>query len=181
MTKITRVILLRHGETEWNLKGWIQGTTDIELTENGIEQANEAKERLRGKYDYIFTSPLKRAHKTAMIINEQRTDNLFVKEELRELSFGEWEGRTFEELNDEQYLKFEKGIDGMPLDHTGTSVELEGIKNKEFILKMCKEYEGKKLIFVSHGAWIKSTIIALLDLKVKNYHNLSSGNTGITV
>ena len=65
-----KIYVVRHGQTNWNVKGKIQGKSDIELNEKGIEQAKELKELIKN-YDInlIISSPLKRAKQTAEIIN----------------------------------------------------------------------------------------------------------------
>lgn len=63
--------VVRHGQTDWNAEGRIQGKTDIELNETGIEQARQLKELIKDyNIDLIISSPLKRTRKTAEIINE---------------------------------------------------------------------------------------------------------------
>ena len=66
----TTVLLIRHGETEWNQLGKFQGCTDIELSKDGIKQAELLRDRLNGDFDYIYASPLKRAYETARVISE---------------------------------------------------------------------------------------------------------------
>ncbi|MDS8744534.1 histidine phosphatase family protein, partial [Streptococcus pneumoniae] len=68
---MTTICLIRHGETEWNKIGRIQGTTDVPLNEKGKLQAQACGSHLMNKaWDVIVTSPLKRAKETAAIINE---------------------------------------------------------------------------------------------------------------
>lgn len=65
------IYLVRHGQTNWNVLGIYQGHTDIELNDVGIKQAVEIKKKLSNiKFDFVFSSPLKRAYKTAQIIHK---------------------------------------------------------------------------------------------------------------
>ncbi len=64
----TRITLVRHGETGWNALGKFQGCSDIELSNDGIQQAKYLSEKFDNKFDFIYASPLKRARKTAEII-----------------------------------------------------------------------------------------------------------------
>ena len=67
------IYVIRHGETDWNTKHWLQGTTDIPLNRNGIEVAEITSEALKGiPFDVIFSSPLKRAYQTAEIMKRER-------------------------------------------------------------------------------------------------------------
>ena len=84
---------IRHGQTDWNLKGMIQGWTDIPLNETGHAQARSAISILSGKgISRIVSSPLIRAHKTAKIINAHLNVPLLIIEGLRERSLGALEG-----------------------------------------------------------------------------------------
>ena len=66
-----KIYVTRHGQTDWNVQGKTQGRADIELNEVGIKQAKQTKEELKNiDIDLIICSPLKRAKKTAEIINE---------------------------------------------------------------------------------------------------------------
>ena len=90
--------IVRHGQTNWNKKGKIQGKTDIELNEEGIEQAKEVRKILE-KYpiDVIVSSPLKRARKTAEIINETKKVPIIFDKGIEERGYGEFEGKIGKE------------------------------------------------------------------------------------
>ena len=65
------IYIVRHGETDWNILKKLTGQTDIPLNLNGIKQAKEVREKLKNiKFDYVFSSPLKRAYETAKIITK---------------------------------------------------------------------------------------------------------------
>ncbi len=87
--------IVRHGETDWNTVKRIQGQTDIELNENGVRLAELTSAGLKDiDFDYIFSSPLKRAYKTAEIIRGERTTEIVRDERLKEMFFGDYEGTT---------------------------------------------------------------------------------------
>jgi len=86
----------RHGETDWNVKKWIQGTTDIELNQEGLNQAHALANTLEGlSISYIFTSKLMRASKTAQIVADALKIPYIETDGLQEICFGEWEGHTW--------------------------------------------------------------------------------------
>lgn len=94
--------IVRHGQTNWNVEGKIQGKTDIELNENGIEQAKKLKEIIKDyNIDLIISSPLKRARKTAEIINEAVKSNIIFDDSLEERGYGLFEGMVRKEINAE--------------------------------------------------------------------------------
>lgn len=97
-----RIVLIRHGQTQWNSEGRVQGRTDIPLNARGMAQAEAVGEWLSGrKIDAVYASPLMRAHDTAKAIADRH--NLCVKllDEMIEIEFGLWEGKTSRELSKE--------------------------------------------------------------------------------
>ena len=96
--KITKICLVRHRETDWNVLGKLQGRTDIRLNESGILQAEECSEFLKSfQWDAIITSPLKRAKQTAEIINKNLNLSLIEMKDFLERDYGEAEGMLLEE------------------------------------------------------------------------------------
>ena len=94
-----QLILIRHGETIWNKEGRVQGTSDIELSAAGLEQAHKLALSLKDSpIDAIHASPLKRAFQTAEIINTFHQKEIEVHSELTEMDQGDFEGLTFKEL-----------------------------------------------------------------------------------
>lgn len=94
-----RIYLIRHGQTDWNAQGKIQGSTDIELNETGRWQAAcLARGMERRPVGQIFSSRLKRALETAQIIGDSQGVKVETVEGLREVDFGEWEGLTWKEI-----------------------------------------------------------------------------------
>lgn len=95
-TNQPRAVLLRHGETLWSATGRHTGRTDVALTERGEAQAEELRERLAGgHFDLVLCSPLARARRTAELAG--MTD-LVLEPDLMEWDYGEFEGRTTEEI-----------------------------------------------------------------------------------
>ena len=145
--------IIRHGQTNWNKEGRIQGKTDIELNEEGIKQAEEAKRILKDyPIDMIVSSTLKRARKTAEIINEAKNVPIIFKEELEERGFGEFEGKTQQEFQDEIW-------NSEILANYSLNKEYKGV---ETIRSLCdrvwglieelkKEYVDKNILLVTHG------------------------------
>lgn len=88
-----RILILRHGETEWNTCARLQGQTDIPLDGNGIRLAKITGEKMRDvPVDICYTSPLGRAKETARLVLEGRDVPVIVDARLTEIGFGSWEG-----------------------------------------------------------------------------------------
>jgi len=89
-----KIYVMRHGQTEWNIRKVIQGSADIPLNTAGREQAKLVCEKMREKpFDLILTSPLQRAQETAAIVNgEGYSKPIIIEPKLRERNCGEYEG-----------------------------------------------------------------------------------------
>lgn len=96
---MARILLVRHGQSEWNASGRWQGQADPPLSELGEAQAMSAA-RAIGMVDAIYASDLLRAHHTAQLVATQLGSDVAVEPRLRERSAGEWEGRTRAEIDE---------------------------------------------------------------------------------
>ncbi|MBS5981317.1 MAG: histidine phosphatase family protein [Clostridium butyricum] len=176
----TTIMLIRHGETEWNILGKFQGSTDIPLSNEGIRQAFMLKERLKSDFDYIFSSPLKRAYETAKILCDESGKQVSIAEEIREINFGEWEGLTVKGIaekypdifnewrNDKREGKFCGG---------DMSTLNASIRAKNCIMEIANRHKGKKIVIVAHGGIIKAGLIGIFEWDMSMYHKIALGNT----
>lgn len=95
------IILVRHGETDSNIRGTYCGWTDAKLNEKGLQQAYGAAEKLRDiRPDIVYSSPLKRAFETAEIICKESCIHIVPEKSLMEQSFGKWEDLTYTEIHE---------------------------------------------------------------------------------
>ncbi len=98
---MTAILLVRHGETDWNAERRVQGHSDRPLNETGREQAAALADALEEReIDAIYSSDLLRAHETARVVAERRGLAVTAIRDLRERDFGTWEGLTDEEIFD---------------------------------------------------------------------------------
>jgi broad specificity phosphatase PhoE len=96
---MTRLLLVRHGLTDWNAAQRFQGQCDIPLNQAGQRQASALAERLAGEsFQAIVTSDLQRAQATAQAIAACQTCPVVIEARLREIGFGDWEGLTYAEI-----------------------------------------------------------------------------------
>jgi probable phosphoglycerate mutase len=180
----TEVYLIRHGETIWNKAGRFQGCTDIDLSEDGIKQANYLKEALKNKFDVIYASPLKRAYDTAVILGESNGGLLpIIEEDIKEINFGKWEGLTFQEIKEtypEEFNAWRSDEVNGNLMGGDLTLKKVSIRATEAIRRLVVENEGKKIAIVAHGGIIKAGLIGLFDWKITMYHHFYLGNTSVT-
>ena len=138
------IYFVRHGQTEWNRLGRMQGHIDIELNEEGKKQAQIVKEKLSGvKFDKVFSSPLKRAVETAQIISSQ---DIVIDDRLIERFNGELEGKLKEEI--EVYPDFND-----PNDTRFGIESLDSFRGRinNFLDEITKNYKNKNILVATHA------------------------------
>ena len=168
-----RILVTRHGQTEWNVEKRIQGRTDIELNDKGIEQADHTKKNLENeKIDLIICSPLKRAKQTADIINKDRNIPIIYDERLLEICYGENEGRLH---NDFDYDGFWNIINTH--EYKDAENVNKFIKRVHDFLEDIKKYEQENILIVTHNGVCRAINIYFNGIpEDKNIINLGIKN-----
>lgn len=176
------IILIRHGETEWNKVRKYQGHMDIELNDWGRQQAGEAAKELANlDIDYFASSDLKRARETAEIIASFHNNNIKEFKELREMNFGEWEGKVFKEIKNDYPEDFQKWIED-PIKFSPPA----GETLKEFQDRVLEGFNTilengfDRNAIVTHGGVIMVFLATILEMPLINYRKFEVANTGIT-
>ena len=150
------IFVTRHGQTNWNFLGKIQGKTDIELNETGKLQAKETGEKIKEeKIDLIIASPLKRARETAEIINSNFGVQILEDERLMERGFGKSEGLTKVERSElkvehpevEDIWNYNKNVDFNDIERMKEFCERIYTCLDEIIEK----HKNKNILLVTHG------------------------------
>ena len=169
------IYIIRHGQTVWNKERKLQGSTDIELTEEGRKMASLTGQGMKGiTFDKVFSSPLKRAYETAQLIHAESNVVIEIDERIREVSFGEYEGLNVDEmLNNEAcgfYHFFDKPELYRAAEH-GETLEDVILRGKEFIEDKILPLEGKaqRVMIVAHGAMNKALLAAMLGRELKDF------------
>jgi len=180
---LTKLYLLRHGETDWNQKSIFQGQTDIDLNQSGQNDARKAVEIFKDlKLNQIYSSDLKRAQNTAIMISEDKNMEIKVDKQLREISFGDWEGLKFKEIKD-QFPKMIVDWQKDPLHYSPPAGEnLIDFKKRivNFFKKMIQKNKGDKILVVTHGGVIKVYLTAILSIDPKNFWQFQIDNGSLT-
>ncbi|AQU68770.1 MULTISPECIES: histidine phosphatase family protein [Streptomyces] len=170
-----RVILWRHGQTSWNLERRFQGTTDIELTADGVAQARRSARLLASlRPDAIVASDLQRVVATANELASLTGVPVSYDSALRETYAGAWQGLTHEEIVErfgEQYLAWKRGE---PVRRGGGELETEVADRAAPVVlhHADKLPDGGTLVVVSHGGTIRTTIGRLLGLEAHHWEGL---------
>lgn len=170
------IYVIRHGETDWNTKHWLQGTTDIPLNQNGIEVAEITSEALKEvPFDVIFSSPLKRAYQTAEIMRGERKIPIIVDQRLKEISFGAYEGLccTGPEYNipDPDFPNFFRDPAHYNPPEGGDSIAELCVRGTDFLTWLIEqpEYQEKTVLVSGHGALVKALLSSLLITDLKDF------------
>ncbi|HEX3061855.1 MAG TPA: histidine phosphatase family protein [Usitatibacter sp.] len=151
---MTRLIVVRHGQTRWNVAAIIQGQGDSELTEEGIAQAEAIAERLaRERCDALISSDLGRAHETAKRIAARNGHPIVLDPRLRERAFGVGEGMTYEEVDRAYPGAFARTRDVDPdfVIPGGESRRQFHERVRAAFEAIAREHEGKSVVVVTHG------------------------------
>lgn len=180
-----RLILLRHGQTEYNATQRMQGQLDTELSAVGVEQARAAALMLR-EYNVskIISSDLARAQRTAEIVGAVLSLDVDFDERLRETHLGQWQGKTHAEVDDEA-----AGIRAHWRNNAGWAPP-EGESRLEVarrarpvvdeLMERYDQWEDSAVLVVAHGGTISALTSSLLELDPDQYpllKNLANTNT----
>jgi probable phosphoglycerate mutase len=145
---VTTLLLARHGETDWNAAGRLQGHTDRPLNDRGRRQAKELADRLaREGADAVYTSDLARAKETAEIVGERLGLPVVVDADLREKNWGTWEGLT--------------GDERVHVEYAGESTEEHRERVLRAIRRIVERHPGGRVVVVTHGGSLRRVQAAL--------------------
>ena len=139
---MTVLFLVRHGETDWNAEGRLQGHTDRPLNDDGRRQAKELADRLaREGADAIYASDLVRAKETAEIVGERLGLTVVVDPDLREKDWGTWEGLT--------------GDERVHVEFAGESTEDHRARVMGAVRRIVARHPDQRIVVVTHGGSLR--------------------------
>lgn len=181
MTTQTTIILVRHGETEWNVLNKLQGHKNSPLTLNGKRQAVYVKETLSShKIDSAYTSPLKRAVDTAEIILNGRNIEAKKINNLKEIRLGPWEGKTKEatqQSHPEEHDNFWNKPHRFSLGGAESFLQLQ----QRLVLELKAIFNnecGKNVLVVTHWIAIKTILAYFTSTPLSQLSNMPDLNNG---
>ena len=174
---MTTLLIVRHGESTANGKGFFAGHIDIPLSERGREQAEATAKYINEYYsvDKIYSSDLKRAFYTAFPLSEKLGKVVNTDKNLREIFAGKWQGKTFDELQRDYFETY-----GVWLNDIGNAQPNDGESTKElsericnYIDKIARDNDGKTVVIVTHATPIRALLCKILTGDVREMKNIS--------
>jgi probable phosphoglycerate mutase len=154
---VTQLLIVRHGETDWNRDRRFQGHADPPLNDAGREQARALAEELAGeRIDFVYTSDLVRAHETAEIVAARLGADVVARSELREIDVGDWEGLTWPEIE-------ERHPEGARSWHehghgwkSGETYDQLGERIIAALRRIAADHPAQNVLVVGHGGTVRA-------------------------
>jgi len=191
------ILLIRHGQSEWNKLNLFTGFKNIELSSQGVEEANKAGQNfkeLQLKFDLVFTSELKRAQDTAKIIleNLSQWDELnekgkFIKNiNLNERDYGDLTGlnkqETADKFGEEQVHKWRRGYSDKPPNGESLEDVVARVRSyfDEVIFKEIQNNDNHNILIAAHGNSLRALLI-VMNIYSPNEINSVELSTGVPI
>lgn len=182
---MTRIILIRHGETTWNIEGRYQGQEDTPLSERGLEQGRLLAEGLRCiPLDAAVSSPLQRSYQTCQFCAELHGLPVAADERLLEINHGSWEGVLANDIQKQYPKEFAQWhTEPHKVQMPGGGESLEDVRKRVRAAfdDYAVRYEGQTVLVAAHDAVNKAIICDLLGLGMERFWQIKQDNTCINV
>ncbi len=182
IAQLTRLLVIRHGETLWNREGRIQGHIDIPLSPLGLSQALRLAEALRDEpVDAIYSSDLQRALQTAAAVAQGRPLGVQTLRGLRERHFGAFEGLTWEEIHardPDSATRWKRREPAFPVGGGESLVELQARCVGE-LTRIAQQHAGRQVAVVAHGGVLDCFYRAAVGLPLDASRTWVLGNASI--
>jgi broad specificity phosphatase PhoE len=171
---VLNIYITRHGETQWNSENRLQGWKDSELTDIGIRNAVALGERLyQTEFHAIYTSPIERAVKTASLICSDKTIPILFEDSLKEINFGDWEGKVKEEIEQTSKQEFFNFWHAPHLynheSHNGESLAALKSRVEHVINRIIADNKDGNILIVTHGVAIRAILSSLMNTPTEKW------------
>ena len=181
---MTKIIFVRHGQTEWNVLGRYQGQTDVALSPLGIEQAEKLAAHFPvDKIEAVYSSDLARAMKTASCVADRFGLTVESRPELRELNFGDWEGLTYDEIVakwPDALENFFLHPDVLDIPH-GESFPKLRERALACVEEIVARHPDQTVAVFAHGAILRTILTAALHMDLQYVWTIRQFNTAVNI
>ncbi len=176
-----KLYLVRHGETQSNSQKIIQGQANTNLNDIGRQQArNLASVLKKENITKIYSSDLSRAKETAEIINEQLKVEMTLTSQLRELDMGNWEGKSFLEIQKIPHFEYWM-LQPTKLDEVRGGEKLTDLRNRIEDFMQSTKNESGNILIVTHGIALTTFILSVLNSSMDNIWKVMVNNASLSV
>lgn len=179
---MTRLLVVRHGETDWNADARVQGYSDIPMNDNGRRQVERTARMLSATHvTAVYSSDLRRATETADILAAGRGLPVIPMPALRERCWGAWEGRTLPQLAVEDPDGYARLRAGEWVDPAG-SEDYEAMQSRVSgaFESISATHHGETVLLATHGGPVKVLTAWVLGAPVAAHHKMRIGNASVT-
>jgi len=181
---LSRLLLVRHGDTKANSRERYWGVTDVELSASGFRQAEKLRDRLAAeKIDTIYSSELLRASATAKIIASEHQLDVITCTELREFNYGKIEGLTYAEVSqfypEVTRLWAERSPNVKYPD--GESIDELDKRVSKFVDRLKKHTTEETILIVVHSGVLRILICQLLGLKLRHFYQFAPDLASLSI
>jgi probable phosphoglycerate mutase len=180
----TRLIIVRHGETEWNIAGIRQGHLDSRLTDKGVAQAKALAERLaRERFTALYSSDLGRAVQTAMAVADVTGHEIVTDMRLRERHLGIFQGLTAGEIM-EKYPEERRQFRTLGPDYVipgGESMRQQVERNVAYLNDLAGKHRGEQIVVVTHGGVVSGFFRHTLAIPLDAPRRFEFVNAGLNL
>ena len=179
---MTRLIITRHGETDWNVGEVFRGRIDVGLNETGLAQAEALGHHLADfDIEAVYASPLKRALDTARAVAVYHSLEVSIAQDLADFNYGAWQGMSNSEVREKYADLYQRWLTA---PHTvimpdGESLDEVTERTRKVVDEIVARHEGTVLL-VSHRVINKVLICSLLGLDNSRFWNIRQDVTGMT-
>lgn len=181
---MTRLLMVRHGISEYNSTHRFAGYSDVEMSAAGYEQAERLRARLADeKIDVVYSSDLRRALVTAEIVSSGRNIDIVTCPELREVNYGDIEGLTFPELG-RLYPELAESIKNFNLQLSfpgGESFTGFIERTSRFIDRLEKHLPEQTVLTVAHSGPLRVLLCRLLGIGMEHWRQLRIDNASLSI
>ncbi|HPW45152.1 MAG TPA: histidine phosphatase family protein [bacterium] len=184
-SEMLEILLVRHGQTDWNVEKRVMGRLDVPLNDIGKKQAEGIAQYLASaKIDAIHASPVLRAAQTAQAIASKHPKiKIIMDERLSEINYGDWVKKSFADV-EREYPEVWKNYHLKPAKVEipgGESIADVAKRTKELIDDVISSYSKGRVVFVSHADVIKVALLNLLSMDMDRIYQFGVDNCSMTL
>ena len=182
---MTRMILVRHGQTEWNRVERFRGRADVPLDETGLAQAEATGRRIAAEWQpaAVYSSPLSRAVKTAEAIAGHFGLPVQVHPSLTDIDYGEWQGLTPDEARERWPRVTDAWLNAPQVARIPGGETLDDVRDRamEAVRALAARHEGQTIVLVGHTVVNRAILLAVLGLGNGRFWRLRQDTCAINV